>query len=317
MSGERPDDFAAAMAEAGVVALWQKPPYPPRAEAPRHWRWRDIRPLLDRAVEETDMETAERRVLTLVAPEFGRTDAAAEGDRVTSVTNLSANFQVLLPGETAPPHRHSMGALRFVVEGQGATTSVDNTVCEMAPGDMILTPAWTWHAHANPGTGPVIWLDLLDAPLIKQLDIAEFERPGAATGVRDRTGDVTGPLHFPLAAARRGLAAAPPDGQGRRVWRYERQGGRPALDLVDCELWGLPADKDVATPAGAENRVCLVVDGQGESRVGESVFAWEKNDVFTVPHGNGTRHRATGGDALLFVGSDREILRRLGHLNGD
>ena len=107
-------DFQDALGRAGVVALWQEPPYPPRAEAPRHWKWSEIAPLLARAVDETDVETAERRVLTLVAPEFG---AAAEGDRVTSVTNLSANFQILMPGETAPPHRH--GALLATDRARG------------------------------------------------------------------------------------------------------------------------------------------------------------------------------------------------------
>ena len=98
---------------------------------------------------------------------------------VTSVTNLSANFQILMPGEVAPAHRHSMAALRFVMQGEGATTTVDGQVCQMAPGDMVLTPAWRWHEHACAGSGdkPVIWFDLLDAPLIKQLDVVEFERP--------------------------------------------------------------------------------------------------------------------------------------------
>lgn len=301
-------DFQEGLRRAGVVALWQKPPYPPRAEAPRHWKWAEIEPLLRQAVEETDVETAERRVLTLVAPEFGQDQT---GDRVTSVTNLSANFQILMPGETAPPHRHSMAALRFIVQGQGATTTVDDRVCTMAPGDMILTPAWRWHEHRGGGE-PVIWLDLLDGPLIKQLDIVAFERPG-----QDHTPPPADDLvEFPWAAAKAALDAAAPDADGVRRHRYERPGGLSALDLVDCSLWGLPAGVEAGREASLCNHVCFVVSGRGESRVGEAHFLWETNDVFSVPHGNPATYRALEEDTVLFVGSDREIMKRLGHQDG-
>src|SRR5262249_1080088 len=39
-------------------------------------------------------------------------------DQQTSKT-LAANIQILLPGEKARPHRHTMNALRFVLEGSG------------------------------------------------------------------------------------------------------------------------------------------------------------------------------------------------------
>ena len=304
-------DFEEGLRRAGVVALWQKPPYPPRAEAPRHWKWAEIEPLLLQAVEETDVETAERRVLTLVAPEFGRDES---GDRVTSVTNLSANFQILMPGEAAPPHRHSMAALRFIVRGQGATTTVDDRVCKMAPGDMVLTPAWRWHEHVHPGgvDEPVIWLDLLDGPLIRQLDIVAFERPGDGHAP-PKLDDV---VEFPWADAKARLDAAAPDADGIRRHRYERPGGLPALDLVDCSLWRLPAATGVSHDASLCNSICFVAQGRGESQVGDRQFLWETNDVFSVPHGNPATYRALEEDTVLFVGSDREIMKRLGHLDG-
>jgi gentisate 1,2-dioxygenase len=306
MSGS--GNFQDALARAGAVALWQKPPYPPRAEAPRHWKWTEIAPLLEQSIAETDVQSAERRVLTLVAPEFGTT---AAGDRVTSVTNLSANFQILMPGEVAPAHRHSMAALRFVIQGEGATTTVDGQVCQMAPGDMVLTPAWRWHEHACAGDGdkPVIWFDLLDAPLIKQLDVVEFERPDGTLSATDAAET----LRFPWNEARAALLAAVPGEDGVRRHHYTRPSGLPALDLVDCHLWHLSGDQAVQIPAANSNSVCLVIEGPGESRVGDQTFLWETRDVFSVPHGNLATYRALEGDAILFVGSDREVLRRLGH----
>ena len=43
-------------------------------------------------------------------------------------------FQYLGAGESAPAHRHTPGAIRFVIEGEGAWTTVDGDACDMTPG---------------------------------------------------------------------------------------------------------------------------------------------------------------------------------------
>ena len=40
----------------------------------------------------------------------------------------------------------------------------------MAPGDLILTPSWTYHDHGSEIGDPVIWLDGLDIPILQFLD---------------------------------------------------------------------------------------------------------------------------------------------------
>jgi gentisate 1,2-dioxygenase len=57
-----------------------------------------------------------------------------------------------------------------------------------------------------------------------------------------------------------------------------------------------------------------VVDGQGESQVGDQCFRWQARDVFTVPQHHWATHRALDGEARLFVVSDGDALRRLGLL---
>lgn len=59
----------------------------------------------------------------------------------------------------------------------------------------------------------------------------------------------------------------------------------------------------------------VLVGGAGSSRVGEKTVNWEKNDVFTLPHGNWVSHTASDPEAKLFMVTDREILRRLELLN--
>ena len=41
---------------------------------------------------------------------------------------------------------------------------------------------------------------------------------------------------------------------------------------------------------------------------------WSRHDVFTVPHWTFAAHEAKGGDADLFVVSDRVVMERLGLL---
>ena len=122
------------------------------------------------AAKITDPAAVERRVLQLVDPE-------ATGPAAGTTTNLSANLQILLPGEAARPHRHTMNALRFVMEGKGAYTIVDGKSCLMEEGDLVITPGWTWHEHVHKGTGPIVWMDALDAPLHRYLGTDVFE-PG-------------------------------------------------------------------------------------------------------------------------------------------
>jgi gentisate 1,2-dioxygenase len=316
--------FRAALRKASVSALWERNVYPPRGEQPRIWRWREMTPLLDEAVARTTIETAQRRVLTMINHEVFGAD-----DYVATTTNLSANLQILMPGEVAPPHRHSMGALRFMLEGRGAVTRVDGKDCPMEFGDVVLTPAMSWHEHANTGDERVIWLDLLDGPLIRTLDVVRFERGPAnaypalppdaafaAPGLVPDTDEASrrrSPLfRYPWAAAKPALDATTPAVDGSRRLRYTNPtNGRPVLNLIECWLVALAPGRPTRAFTTTANAVCLVVEGEGRSRIGEHEIAWERFDVFTLPHGHRTVHEAGKEGATLFVGSDREILRRL------
>jgi gentisate 1,2-dioxygenase len=65
-----------------------------------------------------------------------------------------------------------------VLAGSGVWTLVNGDPIYMAPGDLVLTPSWTWHEHHNPGAEPMIWFDGLDLPLVRNLDAMFFE-PGS------------------------------------------------------------------------------------------------------------------------------------------
>ena len=76
-------------------------------------------PLLLKAGELTPIEKAERRVLVLANPGHGLENMQASAA-------IYLGMQLLLPGEWAPAHRHTPNAVRMVVEGKGAYTTLGN-----------------------------------------------------------------------------------------------------------------------------------------------------------------------------------------------
>jgi gentisate 1,2-dioxygenase len=294
------------------------------------WRWSDMQPLIDAAIAVRSMAAIERRVLSLVSPH-----TAAVGGATGTTRNLNAGLQILMPGESARPHRHSMNALRFVLSGSGATTVVDGKSCAMEEGDLVTTPGWCWHEHVHKGDGPIVWLDVLDASLHRYLGTDAFQ-PGPASGYLERppdeaftssllvpaspmgqdqiaaSGNHSPVFRYPWREAVHALAAAPLNRDGARRVRYSNPlTGGPVMSLLDCWLVQLPDTDSTVRVRTTASAVCTVVDGCGSTTIGGETFDWSKRDIFSMPAGNWISHRSSMGPARLFVVSDREVLRRL------
>jgi gentisate 1,2-dioxygenase len=318
------DDIRAAWRSANLQPLWENAAAHKVRDggpAPIHWRWQQIRPLVDDALAVASPAAVERRVLSLIDPNSG------DGTGGTT-TNLTAALQILKPGEKARPHRHTMNALRFVIEGRGASTIVDGKDCPMEEGDLVITPGWTWHEHVHRGDAPIIWLDALDAPLHRYLGTDVFE-PGPAHDVPNMPDDAAfafanivpelsaeapsfSPVfRYPWAAARAAVRAAPKGRDGARRVRYVNPiTGGSTMPLMDCYLTQIDKGGETVRFRSTANAVCLVCEGSGTTRVGDDTLRWETHDVFSLPHGNWITHRADE-TATLFLVSDRDALRRL------
>jgi gentisate 1,2-dioxygenase len=331
-TGDHIDNLRRAWKAAHLVPLWESPTAhkPPAPPASAHlWDWKTIRPLVEGAIDLANPAAVERRVLSLVNP------ASKSAEDEATIRNLSAAIQILLPGESARRHRHSMNALRFVLEGSGAQTIVDGKPCAMEFGDLILTPAWCWHEHVHQGSGPMIWLDALDVPLHLYLGTAKFQPgpvntapetvPDEAFAIANIAPEMPGgsAAHSPIfrysyAAASAAAASAPlaPDGS-RRVRYMNPMTGGCAMAFVDSHL--VQIDPNTATRAmrSSSNAICCVVEGAGETRVGDKTIAWRERDIFTLPQNNWVSHKGGAGTARLFVVSDRDLMARLGLLNDE
>ena len=296
------------------------------------WRYAEVRERLMQAGDLITAKEAERRVLVLVNPGLRGTN------KVT--TSLYAGLQLILPGEVAPAHRHTQTALRFVVEGEGAYTSVDGERTTMHEGDFVITPSWTWHAHGKESDGPMVWMDGLDIPIVTLLDSSFAE------GYPDEEHPETRPMGDSL--ARYGSGLLPVDHEPARasspVFNYPYARTREALEQMrKTEEWdpchGLklkyvnPETGDFAIPtmgtfmqllpkgfAGSRYRstdaaIYSVVEGSGRTHIstreGDQVFEWSKRDTIVVPSWQWHHHEADD-DAVLFSFSDRAAQAKLG-----
>src|SRR5919108_1933848 len=164
----------ARLAEYSLGGHWQTREQNPDLQ-PFLWPWSAIYSCLMESGEVVQLghigDAANRRTVQLVNPALG-------AQKATSRT-LQMSIQLVKPGERAECHRHTAAALRFVVEADGTGyTTVEGEQMMMEPGDLVLTPNWTWHDHFNPGKNNIVWLDVLDAHLANYLDAGFHEDYG-------------------------------------------------------------------------------------------------------------------------------------------
>jgi gentisate 1,2-dioxygenase len=293
-------EFYERLRQRNAAPLWEEltrliPPEPRPHMLPALWKYADLRALLLEAGGVISAQEAERRVLILENP--GLRGAGHITD------SLYAGLQLVLPGETTRTHRHVTFALRFVMEGSGAYTAVEGRRAVMHPGDLILTPSWTRHTHANPSAEPVIWLDGLDVPIVNLFHASFFEH--AEAGETDQPGPV---FHFPYADFRPKLDAVPFDAWHGHLLRYP-EGGYP-MPSIAAFLQRLPAGFRGAPCRATDATVYCVVEGSGASTIGSERFDWGPHDVFVTPSWSVVTHTAHT-EAVLFRFSDRAAQQAL------
>ncbi len=110
---------------------------------------------------------------------------------------LNAGLQLVMPNETAPAHRHTAFAMRFIIEGTGGFTAVNGQRIKMRRGDLILTPSYAWHDHGNDASGPMIWLDSLDLPNFTHFPIHFTEHYSEARYPAEDVDSATSSIVFP------------------------------------------------------------------------------------------------------------------------
>src|SRR5712675_577315 len=316
-----------------LSALWNVmgdliTPEPKSACRPHLWKFDAIRDYMTEAGKLITAKEAERRVLVLENP------GLRGQSKIT--TSLFAGVQMVVPGDIAPAHRHSQSALRFIMEGHGAYTAVDGERTAMEPGDFVITPSWTWHDHGNETSEPMVWLDGLDIQIVKLLG-ASF-----AEGYPDETQPVSRPegdsfarfghnllpvdwrpevktspvFNYPYVRTREALESLARNGaldpyHGHKLRYVNPASGEFAMPTIATFVQLLPAGFASQPYRSTDGTVFVVVEGTGETRIGDTVFAWEPHDIFVVPSWMTHTHRAQS-ETVLFSFSDRVVQEKLG-----
>lgn len=330
------DEFAryyARLAKVNMAPLWEvlknlvteEPVTPVK---PAQWRYSEVRPLLFESAGMISAEQAERRVLVLENP-------GLPGQ--SSITHsLYAGIQLVMPGEVAPQHRHSQGALRFILEGRGATTTVDGERFEMYPGDLVLTPSWQWHDHQNETDVPIVWMDGLDIALVNLLDASFMQRSNRAEQdvakqketsqiryganllpIDDMPASLNSPLmRYPYDQARATLermksASAWDPCNGIRMRYAHPRTGDWAMPTMGPAIQLVPKGFATAPYRATDGTIFAVAEGHGTAKIGDASFTLSPQDVFVCPPWAWRRFEASD-DLVLFTFSDRPVQEKLG-----
>lgn len=329
-----PESYVRALTQLNLVPLWPSlqallPPHKPRPTTKATlWSYQALRPLLLQAGELTPIEKAERRVLVLANPGHGL-------NRLQATPAIYLGMQLLLPGERAPAHRHTPNAVRMIVEGTGAYTTVAGEKCSMSRGDLILTPTGLWHEHGHDGTDPVVWLDVLDLPLVYYME-ASYHVNGESQAILTTSGG--------SGSIQRGLLPAPMfegEARGYPILRYPwtttratllaLAAERPSLDAIQVAYINPATGADVQNILGfyalmvrAGERLNLpvrspaaiyhVIEGGIHVDVADDTFKLEAADTCCIPGYSevSLRNRSDSQPAFVFIADETPLHRKLG-----
>lgn len=289
--------------------------------SPMLWKWGDIHPNLMRAGDLITMDETGRRTLQLVTPGLGSTSP-----------NIQMSVQLVKPGEVAAAHRHMFAATRFIVQGQGAYTTVDGEALYLSEYDYVTTPGWAFHDHTNESSEPIIWLDIHDNPFVGgKLGVRFAQSFGATTqpvnvapgasqdlaGVVRPAGRSLHPAHTPAgypwgdvrpALERAGAEAGDPHDGAMLDYVNPVTGGH-LLPTLGARIQMLRAGERTQPHRHTSYTIYHVVQGEGVTVVGDQRLEWSKGDCFTVPNWQWHAHEQGGqGPAILFSVHDQPVL---------
>jgi gentisate 1,2-dioxygenase len=294
---------------------------PSASYRPHLWDWETLRASIYEASVRVPKEQAYRRFIGLQHPDL----------RSGTSPTYFVGCQLILAGESAPAHRHTMEAVRLVVEGDGTTcTVVDGEAFPMHRWDLITTPNFCWHDHVSEGTRDTIWIDGAVSPLIRHFGVGFAEvYPEPRQKLTREAGYSRTAEAQPTPGARR-LAyrfswdetrgaldkvamGAPHPCDDVVVQITDPRTGGFVLDSVNCEYVRLRAGWRGRAHRHVHATTYHVLSGSGTTRIGDDTIAWKAGDTFVVPIWSWHSHACTASeDALLFSIDDLPLHRALG-----
>jgi len=248
-----------------------------------------------------------------------------------SGTGASSNDGTALRYRTSRRHRNRLATYRIPV-------TEDPFPRPDQPGDLLTQPNWVWHDHNNKTADPMIWVDSLDAGVVRLLDARFYEkwpdgrvqpiskpdqysikRFGALGTIEETNWAVPYHYKWPETAAALQVLASDTDDRDEVILEYKNPvtGGHTLRNTTCCIQMLRPGE---CTPPRRSTGAIIyhVYQGTGSTRVGpgggaRTVLAWQEKDVFVVPSWEWRHHENTSSSpAYLFSVSDRPIVEAAG-----
>lgn len=223
----------------------------------------------------------------------------------------------------------------------GTRTTVEGESYPMNEGDLVLTPAFLWHDHINTGDETMIWLDILDISLMRQLRATFFESypdsvqkvlnipdkslreygsglmapPNAEARFKDKENPLLAYTAEMALAALEQASILPSDPHDDTVLEYRNPVfGGPAVRTMSMQLQHLRPGFQGRAKRHTGSKLYYVVAGSGQTKAGDKVFDWTAGDFFTVAPWDWHSHSNSSGErATLFHVSDTPVHRALGY----
>jgi gentisate 1,2-dioxygenase len=311
------------------------------------WRWSEIAPYLDkiaeiaRSADVSPIEFAERQQFLLTNPGLG--------GRLQVTSTMRCAVSIYNSGDVAPVHIHTPNASRTILSENGGYTTIEGERCQAARGDLILTPNGTWHDHGNDASDPVVWIDVLDFPLMEFLDCVWLDEayprntqgnsraqrvtlPGSYSHTLYGRGGLmpdflphqrgfgrdTSPMfHYRGADVREaltGLRQEEGDPYEAIALRFINPAtGGPVFPTLDYRALMLRPGEATRSKRETASTLYMALEGRGVTEVGGTSLDWQANDIFVVPSFAWRRHINQGrDDAVLYAVSDAPLMEKIG-----
>jgi len=290
------------------------------------WKWKDINDAIIQAGEVVGLEMVSRRVIRLCSPAKG-----------TTAHSFQFNIQMLQPGEHAVAHRHTQAGVRFVIRGEGARCVVEGESFDMEEGDFLTNPNWTWHEHVNHSNEPVLWIDALDSPLMRFLEVGFHEPHETGKQVISRSEGTTcaelsairpnwmkpDSIHPPgyryswseTEKVLKALGEKPGDPYDAIFLEYVNPlTGGATLPTMSCGMQMLRPAEKTRTHRHTSSTMYHVFRGAGATVIDGTRYEWECGDTLSVPLWRFHHHENRSAEpAILFVLSNKPALTALGY----
>lgn len=314
-------------------------PYEPKnAIKPHLWKWEEVLPLVKECGELIGLGRGsshyDRRVLALSNP-------GSNYDYTTSGT-LFADIQLIKPGESAPCHRHTPCATRFIMQGEGGWTTVNGDRKRVRPGDIVYTGQFPWHDHGNDGPEDFIFLDVLDIPLLYFTATSSWEfdfapitgdknivnQPATMTEFEDSL--QVDPILRPTFSTQKKrnhemFSYLSWEKNKAQLTKYEQHEGSEC-DGIHLE-WTQPNGEHIGPTVSVftqwirpkenilshrhtSSTIYICVEGQGYVNIENQTLRFVKNDIFVVPSWNWHNFESDKGCFLHSI-SDLSLVNKM------